>query len=294
MILLSGIRNCSKKRGMTASNEDINWSKADILDILYHSEVKLTPAVLVRKIRERLNCSARAAKKIINRLVAEQELTYHQMYGATYIEKSFLRPVRVTGCFVLSPPGFRVSDDPGSHTLIIEPGISFGSGQHPTTRLCLEAIDCCFFLDKRIHNPVAVCGADVGTGSGVLAMAMAKAGLGSCKAYEIDPVSVHEARKNVAANSLESRIEIIEDVMPPCPDAFGIICANLRYPTLIRLAPLFEQGLTQNGVLILSGIREWEKKELVDDYHQAGFNCVWQEDENRWSCVMLVKAPTPN
>lgn len=279
---------------MNPSNQGNNWPKKGVLDILYQSDVKLTPVVLVKEIRDRFKCSSRAAKKIVSRLIADQELCYHQMYGATYIEKSFLRPVKVTGRFILSPSGFKPSENDTCHTIVVEPGISFGSGQHPTTRLCLEAIDRCFYKGRQIDKPGITVGADVGTGSGVLAMAMVKAGLGSCNAYEIDPVSVNEAKKNVRANNLEKQIDVIADLMPSCPDGFGMICANLRCPTLKQLAPLFEQNLKSSGVLILSGLREWEKADLIGHYRKLGFNCIWQKDEKQWSGLMLVKFPTPS
>ncbi len=247
----------------------------------------MTPRVFIKEIRSKLKVSSSDAKKIINHLITEQELCYHQLYGSTYIEQSFLKPVRVTNHFILSPPGFKKSDK--GHTIIIEPGISFGSGQHPTTKLCLEAIDRCLYKKKMVENPLGCTCADVGTGSGVLALALVMAGLGSCRGYEIDPVSVHEARKNVVANGLEQQIDIIEDYMPQSLGAHAVICANLRYPTLKSLSELITTGLVPGGVAILSGLRDWEKKDLIDCYTKKGMTPVWDRDEKHWSAVMLVK-----
>lgn len=268
---------------MIPSEKDL---RQDVLNILSQSDVKITPQVLLKNIRSQFMLSSREAKKVLRDLVADQELCYNQIYGTTYIEKSFLKPVRVTRHFVLTPPGFHPPNE-HCHTLVIGPGIAFGSGQHPTTQLCLEAIDRCFYKKKLLDRSESMIGADVGTGSGVLALSMVKAGLGSCRAFEIDPVSVNEVKKNVALNNLNGRIEIIDDFIPESPDTYDIMCANLRYPTLMSLSRLFASSLKRDGVLILSGVREWETKDLISNYSAMGIDCIWQDNEKQWSAVML-------
>ena len=263
--------------------------REDVLSVLYESPVKLTAQAFIREIRSRFGVSSRDAKKIINRLVNEQELSYHEMYGATYVEKSFLKPVQVTDHFVLSPPGFATPGDRGSHTIVIDPGISFGSGQHPTTRICLEAIDCCFYKKRIINRPASLMGADIGTGSGVLGMGLVLAGIGGCRAYEIDPVSVHEAKKNVAINELDSRMEIINGYISHAQEEYAVICANLRYPTLKKLSRLICSGLIPNGTAILSGFRPWEEAGLMACYRENGLTPVWQKTENNWSGILFIK-----
>ena len=178
---------------------------------------------------------------------------------------------------------------PKSIELIIEPGISFGSGQHPTTQLCIAAIDFCFFKKQMMDSKTSSTGADIGTGSGVLAMAMCLAGLASCKAYEIDPVSINEAKKNIALNHLTKRIKVIENYMKESKNAFSIISANLRFPTLTLLSDMIYASLIENGIAIISGVREWEKKALLSCYLKKGFELVWQKDNKKWSGFVLVK-----
>ncbi len=178
---------------------------------------------------------------------------------------------------------------PKSIELIIEPGISFGSGQHPTTQLCIAAIDFCFFKKQMMDSKTSSTGADIGTGSGVLAMAMCLAGLASCKAYEIDPVSINEAKKNIALNHLTKRVKVIEDYMKESKNTFSIISANLRFPTLTLLSDMIYASLIENGIAIISGVREWEKDQFVTFYSEKGFRLVWQQDEKNWSGFVLVK-----
>ncbi len=263
--------------------------KEAVLNILYQSDVRLTPQALIREIKSRGSVTSFAAKKIVRQLIDEQELSYHYLYGSTYVEKSFLKPVRITSHFVLTPPGFETQSTPTDIDITIEPGISFGAGQHPTTQLCLAAMEFCFFEKQLINFSPGLAGADIGTGSGVLAMAMCLSGPASCNAYEIDPVSVNEARKNIALNHLTKKINVIEDTMNECNPPVSIICANLRFPTLKALSDMIWASLTDNGIAILSGVREWEKEALITCYSAKGFELAWQNDEKQWSGFVWVK-----
>lgn len=278
---------------------DMEADKKDVLNILFQSDVKLTAQAYIKKIKERFSLSFFEAKKILQQLIDAQELSYHYLYGATYVEKSFLKPVSITKHFILKPPGFQGRSnqsnggqkkiDPNKIELILDQGISFGSGQHPTTQLCLAAIDVCFFEKQMMASKENLAGADIGTGSGVLAMAMCLAGLTSCNAYEIDPVSINEAKKNVALNHLTKRIKVIEEYMKESKNRFSIISANLRFPTLAALSDMIFNSLKNNGIAILSGVREWEKDQFVAIYSEKGFELVWQQDEKKWSGFVLVK-----
>ncbi len=279
---------------------DSKADKKDVLNILFRSDVKLTAQAFIKEIKKRFFVSTFQAKRMLQKLIDEQELTYHYLYGATYVEQSFLKPVLITKNFILKPPGYGdrsnqnrkiVQDkiDQEKIELVIEPGISFGSGQHPTTQLCLAAIDFCFFEKQMLDCEQSLTGADIGTGSAVLAMAMCLSGLSSCKAYEIDPVSINEAKKNVRLNHLAKKIEVIEDTMKESKNRFSIISANLRFPTLKTLSDMIYTSLIENGLAIISGVREWEKDQLITFYIKKGFELAWQQDKKNWSGFVLVK-----
>ncbi|MCP4721081.1 MAG: methyltransferase, partial [Desulfobacteraceae bacterium] len=249
----------------------IQFNRNAVLDILYESENRLTARAYIKQIALGLSISFRQAKKVLHSLVDEQELAYQDLYGSTYVAQNFLKPVRVTDHFFLKPPARESQAGPNDIDILINPGISFGSGHHPTTRLCLEAIDTTFFSAPSIEVSPNFIGADIGTGSGVLAIALCLAGMEHCKAWEIDPNAVSEAKKNVAANNLSQKICVIEDYMPVCEAQFSVIIANLRFPTLKQLSGLIQKNLCQRGVVILSGIRQWEKENLIAHYAKIGF-----------------------
>jgi ribosomal protein L11 methyltransferase len=132
-------------------------------------------------------------------------------------------------------------------------------------------------------------GADIGTGSGVLAIALCLVGIEGCQAWEIDPNAVSEAKKNVAVNNLSHKICVTEDYMPESHNTLSVICANLRFPTLKQLSGLIQKSLSPNGLAIFSGIRQWEKEELIVHYSKIGFSLIWQMDEKNWSGLIMKK-----
>lgn len=265
----------------------IQFNRAVVLDILYDSETRLTARAYIQQIASRLSLPVSQAKKVLTALVEEEELAFQDLYGSTYVAQNFLKPVRMTDHFFLKPPGRQSLAGPEEKDILIEQGISFGSGHHPTTRLCLEAIDTICLSPDSIAFPEGSMGADIGTGSGVLAIALCLAGIAQCTAWEIDPNAVVEAQKNVTANHLAHRINIIEDHMPESLNKFSILCANLRVPTLKQLSGLIQNSLCPKGMMILSGIRQWEKKDLIAHYTKIGFKLVWQKDEKNWSGVVM-------
>jgi len=269
----------------------IHFNRDAILEILFKSEKNLTARAYIHKIAHKLSLNAGQAKKILKTLVDEQELVYQDLYGGTYVTQSFLKPVKVTDHFSLTPPEMESNTGPNDIKIIINQGISFGSGHHPTTRLCLDAIDTLFFNSPEINFDKNLSGADIGTGSGVLAIALCLAGIKRCKAWEIDPNAVSEAKKNVVSNDLSHYITIIDNYMSLCEAEFSVICANLRYPTLKQLSYTIKSNLCAKGVIILSGIRQWEKQDLIDHYTGIGFSLVWHKDEKKWSVVMMINLP---
>ena len=124
-------------------------------------------------------------------------------FGATCIEPSFAKPVRITDHFILSPPGFTETGEKDIFEILIRPGISFGSGRHPTTRLCLRAMEYALIKNRFLPFNENSCRAvDVGTGSGVLAIAAVKAGMAHCLALDNDPVAAAEAEKKMLSKTI--------------------------------------------------------------------------------------------
>ncbi len=263
-----------------------------ILTTVTDAQTRLTPQRLIKETSRVWGISPAEVKAAIRTLLDNGAISYTYMFGATCIEPSFAKPVRITDHFILSPPGFPPSRDKETIEIRIRPGISFGSGRHPTTRLCLRAMEYALITNRllasREEPHLAV---DVGTGSGVLAIAAVKAGISSCLALDTDTVAAAEAEKNVALNHLSHRITVSHKEMDTPPSApLSLVCANLRYPTLKSLADLFTRATGKGSLLIFSGIRPEESVPLTSLYESKGCYGVWQEQEKNWSGIIFVKS----
>jgi len=268
---------------MTPSDRDA------ALAILDNADTCLTARAFLRAIARQRKIPFSRAKTILKTLVDNQELAYQDLFGSTCVMANFQKPVRITDHFFLIPPDIPSIAGPGELDIRLAQGISFGSGHHPTTRLGLAAIDHLFFTAGLLPAKNPGPGADIGTGSGVLAIALCLAGLNRCHACDIDPNAVYEARQNIAANDLCSRIPVSGHPLPDTGPDFSIICANLRTPSLAELAPVMGRRLMPEGVLILSGIREWETRGLAADFTRYGFIRIWEKTLKKWTVLILTR-----
>jgi ribosomal protein L11 methyltransferase len=165
--------------------------------------------------------------------------------------KRFHAPVLVGGEIYVRPPWEQPAVRPGVHEVVIDPGQAFGTGAHPTTRMCLELM---LGLD---HDGSF---ADLGCGSGVLAIAAAKLGFRPVEAYDADRGAVDATLANARANAADlARVERLDLRSHPVPSA-DVVAANLMRPLLLRLAGRIQ---TQPAALLLSGLLDHEADEVA-------------------------------
>jgi ribosomal protein L11 methyltransferase len=191
-----------------------------------------------------------------------------------------LRAVRA-GRIVVAPP-WDVDAAAGSSdatTVIIEPAMGFGSGHHATTRLCLEALQ---RLDLR------GCGVlDVGTGSGVLALAAVRLGAAGVLAIDVDPDALDNARGNAMLNGNPAAVEFRQsDFRRETSLAGDVVIANLTGAMLMDGAASLSRAVTPGGALILSGITS-EERDSVYRAFAEGFTMEWTAEEDGWCCALL-------
>jgi len=161
------------------------------------------------------------------------------------------KPLRIGRRLLIVPSWERAEAGPDDIVLSLDPGMAFGTGGHETTRLCLEQLET-VLLGRPAGSPASVL--DLGTGSGILAMAAARLGAGRVCAVDIDPEAVEVARENLAINGLAERIECSATPLEALDGPFDVILANILAEELVRLAPQLTARLAPDGVLILSGI----------------------------------------
>src|SRR5439155_10292654 len=166
--------------------------------------------------------------------------------------KRFHVAILLGGRLYVRPPWEQPAVRPGVHEVVIDPGQAFGTGTHPTTRLCLELM-----LEL---EPAEGSFADLGCGSGVLAIAAAKLGFGPVSAFDADRAAVAATDFNARANAvLLERVERLDLRTGPVPEA-EVVAANLMRPLLLRVAERMERP---PRILILSGLLDHEADEVA-------------------------------
>lgn len=168
--------------------------------------------------------------------------------------KRFHAPVLVGGKLWVRPPWEEPAVRPGVIEVVIDPGRAFGTGTHPTTRLCLELL-----LGLSARGSFA----DLGCGSGVLAIAAAKLGFGPVRAYDSDRLALEATLLNARANSVS--LDTVErfDLRSGAPPVASVVAANLMRPLLLSLMDAMSDG---PEVVIASGLLDHEADEVVAAY----------------------------
>ena len=185
-----------------------------------------------------------------------------------------LRAVRV-GRLVVAPPWDRPAD--GDLVIVIEPSMGFGTGHHATTRLCLAALQ---RLDLKERSVL-----DVGTGSGVLAIAASLLGSTEVTGIDDDADAIESARKNVELNAAANVTLLTGDLRATKLSAADIVMANLTGGLLIAAAVILQSLATRGGRLILSGLMAAEEQDVLTAF--AGWVVEHRAAEDEWICLTL-------
>jgi len=165
----------------------------------------------------------------------------------------------------------------GAVEIVLDPGMAFGTGTHPTTSLCLSA------LAELVGPGVAVL--DVGTGSGLLAIAAAKLGAARAAGTENDPVALEVARENAERNGVA--LELHLQAPDAVPGSFDLVVANILANTLVELAPAVASKLTPGGTLLLSGILAGQEAEVRAAYVAQGLVAAPDRAHDEWRLLVL-------
>ena len=275
---------------MTAATGDsVQGLYRRIMKTIESSSVKVTSGSLERMLWGQMGVNRREFRSALRALVENGELTYTNIFGTTYVETSYNRPVRIGRHIILTPPECRSPHEGPDIDVVLKPGASFGVGQHPTTRLAVEGIEYAIerlSREKNISEDILL---DIGTGSGVLALAALKMGIRQATGTDIDPCAIAEAMENAALNGVSERFLVINQPAESIEQRFHIIAANLRYPTLIRLSAYISGHVHSGGMVILSGIRDDEAKKLKARYEKLSLNCCWEKTTHEWCGMALTK-----
>jgi ribosomal protein L11 methyltransferase len=197
--------------------------------------------------------------------------------------KEGLTPLAIGRVFV-RPSWIAAETPPGMVEVTLDPGMAFGTGTHPTTSLCLAA------MSERLAARPGARVLDVGTGSGLLAIAARKLGAPRVVGNDNDPIAVRVALENAALNGVQVDFDLRDVGEQPGP--FDLVVANILANTLCELAPAIAAQLAPGGVVLLSGILTPQEAEVRAAYVAAGLRPLPGGDrrEGEWSLLAMERA----
>ena len=208
--------------------------------------------------------------------------------------KEHYHVARVSGRFVIKPSWRDAPRQPQPDDVVLEldPGLAFGTGLHPTTQMCLRAIEA--------HMPPGARALDLGAGSGILAIAAAKLGAASVLALDIDPLAVEVARENAARNGVAGLVRVeagsLEDLKKPGAEPSGVHLAEASTPAMFDFAlvnilaktiiQLCDEGLAQiispAGVVAFAGLIDTQEDEVRGALARAGLVVIERAQDKDW------------
>ncbi|MBE6808266.1 MAG: 50S ribosomal protein L11 methyltransferase [Ruminococcaceae bacterium] len=181
-------------------------------------------------------------------------------------------------------PSWENYENPQNRTILsIDPGAAFGTGTHATTSLCLE------LLQDKICDGVKML--DIGCGSGILALASVLLGAENAVGVDIDAQSVKTATENAQINNISDKVKfIVGDLADKISGKYEVICANIVADVIIRLLPDVDKFMTDNGVLIISGIIDIRKEDIFEAVVKNGFTIIEEKYKDNWCAFVLSKS----
>ncbi len=201
--------------------------------------------------------------------------------------KKHFKPIQIGSRLIIKPSWSKGRPRKGQALVILDPGLSFGTGHHPTTSFCLRQ------LAVRRHRTEAQSLLDLGTGSGILAIAAARLGYGPVEALDFDAEAIRVAQANARKNRLAGKIRFKHADLAKLPatskNRFSVVCANLITPLLLQYRDKIIARLSPGGVLLLAGILKSEFAKVRRLYEKAGLRFVASRTEKEWKSGAFVR-----
>lgn len=230
---------------------------------------------------EDVEAAARRVREQFPEALARTEAVEPEDWAETW--KRHVRPVRAGRVWV-GPPWELEHRGDAAAAVVIEPGMAFGTGDHPTTALCLAA------LDEALARRGAASVLDVGTGSGVLAIAARKLGASQVVGNDIDPAAIRIARENAEKNGAEG-IDFSERPLERIAGGFDVVVANLFSGVICQLAPRLSARLSRGGELLVSGILEPQVEEVLAALTRERLRLRERRLRGEWALLALEPRP---
>lgn len=214
--------------------------------------------------------------------VGAGEVHLKLLKGADWMEswKKHFVPIDIAGRLLIKPGWEKKKAKKGQHEIVLDPGISFGTGHHPTTLFCLKQI-----VEQR-HEGEKQSLIDIGCGSGILGIAAAKVGYTSIVCFDYNADSIRSARENCVLNKVAEQVRpTVKDLTKLPVDTarkYDLVCANLIYDMLIAERERIANRLKPDGLLVLAGILETQFPKVTRAFREIGFKLIDSEIGGEW------------
>ena len=217
-------------------------------------------------------------EKLIDEFTIEEETFEDKNWNEEYEKK--VNVIEVTDKIVIKPSFKEYSPKPHQIIITIDPKMSFGTGEHATTKLVLQLIE------KYVETGDKVL--DVGSGTGVLAISSVMLGAKSALGIDNDEWCLLNGNENVTANNLEGKVEIrMAEINQISETGFDLIVANINKHILLEIAASIKTKSIKNGRLILSGLLRTDKEEILQMYTKLGYGLLDSADMDEWCALVF-------
>jgi ribosomal protein L11 methyltransferase len=222
--------------------------------------------------------------------VGSGRISIRQMQKENWAEswKRHFPPLEFGKALLVKPSWSRRKPRKGQAVVVLDPGLSFGTGKHPTTDFCLRQI----IAQRRPGKPQSFL--DIGTGSGILAIAAAKLGYSPVHAFDFDPAAVKIARRNAKTNKVSAKLRIYRGDVTKLPISdkrkYSMVCANLLANLLITESRRILSRLRADGVLVIAGILKIEFEQVRKHYEQTGWRLIITAGKREWCSGTFLRS----
>jgi ribosomal protein L11 methyltransferase len=216
------------------------------------------------------------------------EISYLQEEDWANNWKIHFKQSRIGRRLVIKPTWEACAAQPDDVIIELDPGMAFGTGTHPTSRLCLETLERIFFREAPFTDADASPPSellDVGTGSGILAIAAAKFGADRVTAIDIDPDAVAVAQQNLELNRVQGVVAVSAMPLGEVAGTFAVVVANILAEELVRMGSELVGKLKRDGFLVLSGILTEKEGIVLEGFARFPLVLVETTREAEWSCI---------
>ncbi len=215
--------------------------------------------------------------------IVTSEVLEDQDWGSSWKEN--FRPFAIIPGLIIAPSWEKHPAAPGELVIEMDPGLAFGTGHHGTTSLCVDFIQAAV-VERGCRQPVL----DVGTGTGILAMASALFGAREILAIDNDPEAVLAATANVANNALADRITVSAADLADLPGPYALVVANIIHDVLLAMAADLTRLTGQGGSLVLSGLLRGDQIEgIISHFVGCGFTLIAMKEKDEWAAAHFYK-----